>query len=230
MSATSHDAARLHDILSRTLGLLDRANTIVAQAGVHPPEDMVRMLDRASSEIREARRALDEATPPESSRVVVQPAVAGAAPARETLAAPLPARKRWRIWRWRRKAFVVTRAGDIGRLVIRLLLPWWLPRIEMGALDMLTLQQVQRAQHTIRHRQAASDRMVAGPVLAAFTVMAGTFYIVWRWNWDFQDLARVGMAAVAAWVVGNLLNLAWCRFRLLLSLLALLFRIRAARG
>lgn len=233
MSAMSHDAARLHDILSRTLGLLDRASTLVAQSGLRPPEEMARMLASASSEIRAVRQALDEAPPPaapvEAQVLAPAPSAATANAAAVSVAAPVRRPRRWRLLRIRRKAFVVAGARDIGRLVVRLLLPWWLPRIELGALEQLGPQRLQRAQHRIRARQDAFDRMVLGPVLAACAVLAGTFYIVWRWNWDFSDLARVAMAAAAVWIAGNLLNLLWCRLRLLLSLLRLYWWMRAAR-
>lgn len=222
MPKMSRDAAKLDDILNKTLGLLDNASELVARAGVKPPGEAVKMLSRASSEVLQAREALLE-----SART---PAVPSGASLERKVASSQPVRKGWFGMRRRpRPRVLLGSSGDIARMALRLIVPWRLPHIEVGFAETLPLLEVQRAQHRITQRFDASQRLFLGPLLAATTVTVGAFNIVWKWGRDFNDLLMVLGAALVAWLAGNILQMAWGRFRLLLELLRLKRQVSKSR-
>jgi hypothetical protein len=224
MAKMNRDARKLDAILDKTLNLLEEADELVARAGIQPPGPTVKMLGRASSEVLQAREALREAA---STPATVAKAQARAA---AEDASGMPARRRGMFGLPRgRPSFFLRTTRDITRMALRLLVPWRLPNIKVGFGETLPSLEVQRAQTRITQRSDACQRLFAGPLLAAATVVVGGFYLVWKWTRDLNDLTTVVIATLCAWVVGNALHLAWCRFRLLLELLRLRYHVAQAR-
>jgi hypothetical protein len=223
MPKMNRNARKLDAILNKTLTLLGTADELVARAGIHPPGETVKTLGRASSEVLRAREALRESLRAPEAAVKSQRGVEG-----EAGLSPPP---RTGIFGHRRgrARFLLHTTRDITRMTLRLLLPWRLPNIKVGFAGTLPSLEIQRTQTRITQRSDACLRLVAGPLLAAATVVIGAFYLVWKWTRDFNDLAYVVVAALCAWVLGNLLNIAWCRFRLLLELLRLRYQVGRAR-
>lgn len=226
MARMNRDARKLDAILDKTLNLLEEADELVARAGIQPPGPTVKMLGRAASEVLQAREALRESVNAPASMAKLQ---ARTAAAEATAVTPVRRRGLFGLRRGR-VTFPLRDSRDITRLSLRLLLPWWLPIIKVvGFADTLPSLEVQRAQTRITRRFDACQRLFAGPLLAAATVVVGGFHLVWKWSRDLNDLATVVLATLAAWVVGNALHLAWCRFRLLLELLRLRYQVAQAR-
>jgi hypothetical protein len=225
MARMNRDARKLDAILDKTLNLLEEADELVARAGIQPPGPTVKMLGRASTEVLQAREALRESA---STPATIARAQARAAADESTGAMTARRRGLFGLRRGRSSVFLRT-SGDITRMSLRLLLPWWLPNIKVGFAESLPTLEVQRAQTRITQRVDACRRLYAGLLLAALTVVVGGFHLVWKWTRDLNDLATVAIATLCAWVVGNLLHLMWCRFRLLLELMRLRYQLAQAR-
>lgn len=227
MPKMNRDARKLDAILNQALELLDEADELVARAGVQPPGPTVKMLGRASSEVLQAREALRESTlAPQKPRL--RESAVTTASGLDANGLP-PRRKGWFGIRRGRASFALHTTGDITRMALRLLVPWRLPNIKVGFAETLPSLEVQRAQTRITRRTDACQRLFAGLLLAAATVVIGAFYLVWKWTRDLNDLTNVALAALAAWVIGNALNMAWCRFRVLVELLRLRYQVTQAR-
>jgi hypothetical protein len=227
MARMNRDARKLDAILDKTLNLLEEADELVARAGVQPPGPTVKMLGRAASEVLQAREALRESlSTPAAPKPYSRAAAALSANVEE---AATPPRRGWFGLPRGRTSFALRTTRDITRMSLRLLLPWRLPNIKVGFAETLPSLEVQRAQTRITQRSDACQRLFAGPLLAAATVVVGGFHLVWKWTRDLNDLTTVVVATAAAWVVGNALHLAWCRFRLLLELLRLRYQLAQAR-
>src|SRR5690349_13925030 len=84
MTTMNHDAVKLHNILNRSLTLLDDAGELVVRAGIRPSEATVQLLDHALGELQQVRNALYE-TEPALRPIVSAPVIASPAPA-----GPLP--------------------------------------------------------------------------------------------------------------------------------------------
>jgi hypothetical protein len=219
----NRNARKLEAILNKTLVMLGTADELVARAGINPPGETVKTLNRACSEVLRAREALRESLRAPEPAAKLQPGVQ-----EEAGLIPPPRTGIFGLRRGRARFFLQT-TRDITRMALRLLLPWRLPNIKVGFAETLPTLEVQRTQTRITQRSDACLRLVAGPLLAAATVVIGAFYLVWKWTRDFNDLAYVVIAALCAWVIGNVLNMAWCRFRLLLELLRLRYQVGRAR-
>lgn len=223
MPKMNRNARKLDAILNKTLTLLQGADELVARAGINPPGETVKTLGRAASEVLRAREVLRESVTAPQAAAKAQPSVAGEAGFIAPPRTGIFGRRRGRA------RFILQTTRDITRMALRLLVPWRLPNIKVGFAETLPTLEVQRTQTRITRRSDACLRLIAGPLLAAATVVIGAFYLVWKWTRDFNDLAYVVVAALCAWVIGNLLNMAWCRFRLLLELLRLRYQVGRAR-
>jgi len=213
MTAMNHDAVKLHNILNRSLTLLNDAGELVVRAGIRPPEATVQLLDKALGELQQVRNALYESAP------ALRPAVSAPAEPPLSLVGSPPALG-IDLYGPRRARFVLRTKRDVDRMALRLLVRWRVPYIEV-ATDALPSLEAQRAQHRILRRSAACERLVVGPVLAAAAILAGTFRIVWYWRHDMHDLWVLAGAVLGAWIAGNLVDMAWSRARLLVELLRL---------
>jgi hypothetical protein len=213
MTTMNQDAVKLHNILNRSLMLLNDAGELVVRAGIRPPEATVKLLDHALGELQQVRNALYESEP------ALRPVVSAPVAASPAPVGPLPS-VGIELYGPRRARFVLRTKHDVDLMALRLLVRWRVPNIEVST-DTIPILEVQRAQHRIVRRSAACERLVVGPVLAAATILAGTFRIVWYWKHDLHDLWVLAGVVLAAWVAGNLLDMAWSRGRLLLELLRL---------
>jgi hypothetical protein len=123
-----------------------------------------------------------------------------------------------------RSTVLVHDGADISQLILRLVLPWTLPRIEVRN-DALPSRVLQLAQHRIVRLTEACN-CVLGESLAGAILLFGSFG-VWVVSQNWGDLALVLISAVYAGLLGKGIHIAWTRTRLLLVLLRLRGQLRA---
>ncbi|MEO8314089.1 MAG: hypothetical protein ABI645_04770 [Pseudomonadota bacterium] len=123
-----------------------------------------------------------------------------------------------------RSKVLVHDGADIGQLIMRLVIPWTLPRIEVRN-DAIPGRVLQLAQHRIERLSGACNCLL-GEALAGTILMGGSF-AVWVVTQSWRDLALVLIAAVYAGLIGKGINIAWTRVRLLRVLLHLRHQLGA---
>ncbi len=219
--SVKQEFAQLHDVLNRTLMLLDDARALVEPAGIWPPSPTVSLLDRAKTEILQARSNLHVARANAGTQVLASPPMQS--PVRgEPATAPAGTLQQDRA----RARFIVRTAADVNRLLLRSMLPWKLPRIEI-AIDTLPALEIQRAQDRITRIHNASEQQIIGLVAASAVILFGAFRIVvfhnpWTSAQDLKDFETLFFLGFLAWVAGRSVEIIWSRARLL----RVLFRLR----
>lgn len=116
---------------------------------------------------------------------------------------------------------------DIDRLIFRLLFEWNAPRIEVH-LDSLPALHVQ---HTQQRLEQFHERTIGswGVIAAGLVLALGSFH-AWTRVRQWQQLGNVLIATVAVWMVGQVLEAAWRRLRLVWALARLRRQLVTGKG
>lgn len=125
-------------------------------------------------------------------------------------------------------AHAILRTGaDINHLILRLLVKWNAPRIEvrLDALPPLHVQHTQQRLEQLYERTIGSWGEIAGGV----TLVVGGFH-AWTQVRQWQQLGTVLAAVAAVWVTGQLLEAAWRRARLLWAVWRLKRQLITGKG
>ncbi|MEJ0098678.1 MAG: hypothetical protein WDO12_02630 [Pseudomonadota bacterium] len=216
MSTVRQEFAQLHDVLNRTLLLLDEASALIEPAGIWPPAPTVGLIDRAKNEVLQARSNLHAARAAAAGKEA-------AALSTEDVVGPEP--PAYLEDGQNRKRIVVRKVADVNLPLRRLLLPWKMPRIEIdvGALPPL---ENQRMQDRITRIRSAAEQQMLGPVAAGALILFGAFRIVafhnpWTSTQDLKDFGILLCFGLVAWIAGRSIEIIWSRARLLRVLLRL---------
>lgn len=122
---------------------------------------------------------------------------------------------------------ILRTGADINRLILRLLVRWTAPRIEvrLDALPPLHVQHTQQRLEQLHERTIGSWGEIAG----GLTLVVGGFH-AWTQARQWQQLGVVLAAVAAVWVTGQLLEATWRRGRLVWAVLRLKRQLTTGRG
>lgn len=141
----------------------------------------------------------------------------------------------------RRRKIVLASKADIARLALRVLVPLRLPRIEIQAPALPSLE-VQRMQTHIVRYSSGCTYLLAG-LMAVGILLVGLLYEIWtrsmewvfsqREDWfllqlDWPDVQPVVLVTLGAGLAGAVLEAMWMRLRLLLVLRAFARQLKSA--
>lgn len=122
---------------------------------------------------------------------------------------------------------ILRTSADINRLIVRLLLQWSPPRIDVQLESLPPLH----VQHTQQHLELLHERTIGswGEIAGGVTLVVGGFH-AWTQVRQWQQLGVVMMAVAVVWLAGQLLEAAWRRGRLVWAVWRLKRQLRTGRG